>query len=189
MFRVIGQSNGIRSDWREIDSNIWDFGPFDFTIEWIQKQTAPNAPIFNVGITGYPYMTIGCSIGHTGTTQGSDGLLTVTINGASNTVNIGPALNVWAHIVLERMGNHINIYNNGSRKAVIPLRDYEIISNSKYPLYICTYNRLSTHTEQFSGLLINFRITKAAMYGQDFTPISSPLVRDIYGLTTLLLSA
>jgi hypothetical protein len=173
MYNFSPTNNNIRVDLKYEDPNIWNFGTGDFTIEWYQRQTAQTATIFNVGIVDYPYVSIGCSITHADEVQGSNGLLTTTINGVSTEVNIGAAKDTWIHIAIVRHNGMLTIYGNGvANPSVANIAD---ISNTLHPLYIGTYNRLTPYTQQFTGYLSSFRIAKSAIYTAAFTPHTGTL--------------
>lgn len=170
------QFDGLPDKLQVPDSNDWNPGALDFTIE------------------GWYYLTASGSFYYLWGTGGSDGnedfalrvnttnTITAYLRNSSGTV-VGLAStntvvnNVWNHIALERYNNVIKIYLNGVAES----NTYDASSwtgyNSETGFSVGAFGNY-TSAGFWNGYIADFRFVKgAAVYQGNFTPPTAPLTQ------------
>jgi len=157
------------------NTNEFDFGTGDFTIEWYQYQTDNNSypRIFQVG--KYPNISIGISI------EGND-LLYWTNNTYAVAAGLPPSSykNTWAHFAICRANGLTTIYMNGTS-----LFSTNVINNFNGTNDLTIGNESTpSNGAAFGGYITYFTWVKGvALYTADFTrPTNYPTLTSNYVL-------
>lgn len=168
--------DGVASYLNVSDSDDWDFGTDDFTIDfWVNFN---NLSKFNYLLTnwdatgfngwGYRYSNDGEIYFY-----GSDG-------GTPNVITSGASLSegVWTHVALVRSGTNLNIYINGLSKGSSSSADSVQASSSELKIGI-SYNGAASPLD---GYIDELRITKGiARWTGNFTVPDFPYGYYLYG--------
>lgn len=143
------------------NSDEFDFGTGDFTIEWYQYQTDNNpfTRIFQVGSYSNENITIGVSI------EGGIFIYWAN-NGVESTIPISGYKNEWVHFAICRSSGVTNIFMNGnSIYSIEDTNDFNgdddlVIGNETIP----------SNDTSFGGYLAYFTWVKGvALYTSNFT--------------------
>jgi hypothetical protein len=145
----------------------------DFTIEaWVRPTAETNYDLAMIFDNRSGAGTSGVALW-----QGADGLWVAygSANGnalqpvAASTTPV--ALNAWTHIAAVRSGNSIFLYVNGVQDGVADASGCDFTGDS---LYIGTAADSPGFTRNFAGYIDGLRITKAALYCDEFAPPTAP---------------
>ena len=157
------------------NTNEFDFGTGDFTIEWYQYQTDTNSfpRIFQVG--NYPTVSIGVSI--------EGGNFYYWANNSPNLVKTIPASsykNQWVHFAICRLNGVTNVFMNGT--SIFSMNDINNF-NGANDLIISNESERSSGAA-FGGYITYFTWVKGvALYTTDFTVSNDyPTLTDDYVL-------
>ena len=143
------------------NTNEFDFGTGDFTIEWYQYQTDSNSfpRIFQVG--NYPTTTIGVSI--------EGGTFYYWSNNSANIVkNLDSSeyKNIWVHFAISRSSGTTQVFMNGT--SIFSMSDTNDLNGSN-DLVIGNESSVSIDAA-FGGYITYFTWVKGvALYTSDFT--------------------
>ena len=160
------------------DSNDFDFGSGNFTIEYFQRPTAVPKHIITRDMADYPAFLIGSSNGFWATSAaGSFNMMGGLAMGT-------PTLNVWQHDAIVREGNTFTTYRDGTRTATSTASGS--LLDRAGDLNIGYEDANGTHNN-FLGYMDEVRFSKgiARYSGASYTVPTAQFVTDAY--TTLLL--
>ena len=172
------------------NTNEFDFGTGDFTIEWYQYQTDNNPfpRIFQVGNYADEEISIGVSI-ELGTSEqlGEGGTFYYWTNGNNNSVKFltsSSYKNQWVHFAICRASGVTNVYMNGT--SIFSMNDTNNF-NGRHDLTISNESAPANNSA-FGGYITYFTWVKGvALYNGNFTvPTNSPTLTNNY---VLLLTA
>lgn len=155
------------------DSNDWDFGTGDFTVELWARFTSSSS-IMTL-ICNYLNSSTGWSL-----QRRSDNNNLVFGNGDTHILAKAwtPTSGVWYHIAICRQGTNLRAFIDGVQLGTT-VTNSSNITGSTNPLVVGSLY-LSSYIQNFNGYLDDIRITKAARYTSNFTPPASQLSRYIY---------
>ena len=161
------------------NTDAFDFGTGDFTIEWYQYQTDNNSfpRIFQVG--NYPSTSIGVSIEGGNFYYWTNGSLNLVKTLASSDYK-----NVWVHFAISRSSGVTRVFMNGT--SIFSMNDANNF-NGVNDLIISNESTISNNAA-FGGYITYFSWVKGvALYTNNFTiPNNYPTLTDNY---VLLLTA
>jgi hypothetical protein len=147
------------------DSNIFNFGTTDFTIEaWIY----PTALSGYQQIAGATYSASGAALYLNGTT------LTLYTTGAQATLNKTPdgsiLQNAWQHVAAVRASGILKLYINGIERSSVAYTTNLTTTDAEIG------RRTGINSEFYFGYISNLRVVKGtAVYTSAFTPSTVPL--------------
>jgi hypothetical protein len=156
------------------DSDDWNFGSGDFTVEfWIRRGATDirHTPIYQCDSGGTAAST------SFGATIFADNIMHFRICSGSNlydAVSTGTILSdIWYHIAGVRDGNTLRLFINGTQDGSVDVTGVTA-NNSTYPLVIGKTGQYDG-SQQFRGFMDEIRIVKGeALYTTNFTPPSEP---------------
>lgn len=162
-------------DFLEIaDSEDWNFGSGDFTIDfWINPTDLTelfrplSQTVHNSTDEGWNILISG-TLRFTWSTDGADEYMITS-------GSMGLAVGQWSHVAIVRNGNTLTIYCDGVQKGSGTITGS--IYNCSQPLLIGVFQQTTpgNYTGYFNGYLDNIRVTKGtALWTADFQPPGPP---------------
>lgn len=149
------------------DSNDWDFGTSDFTVETWVRFNAFSTTVTMIG--NY----LGASLGWTFQRRDTNALVFAHGDSFMITRPWSPSNGVWYHVAACRQGTNLRLFVDGVQQGAVQT-DSTNVSGSTNPLILGAL-QLSGFLQYLNGWLDDVRITKAARYTANFTPPSMEL--------------
>jgi hypothetical protein len=173
------------------DSDDWNFGAGDFTIDsWVRFDTLPSSGSYmmifsqeHVSTTNVQYLALENTGGFYRWKVTSQD--TATSNEIVYSENTTISAGIWYHIALVKNGSLVKIYQNGTLLGTGSTYANDI-GNFDSGLYIGAYKTGGGQTYYFDGYLDEFRVSKGiARWTSNFIPPSSPVDADNDGYTVV----
>ncbi|MFH0790210.1 MAG: LamG-like jellyroll fold domain-containing protein [Candidatus Omnitrophota bacterium] len=169
------------------DSDDWDFGAGDFTIDCWVRPTSVTAGDFLIGNADYSERSDGWLIGTDGGVGDGGRIAFYAMYSGGWKVSCigvhGMSVNTWHHIAVVRNGTSVKIYVDGIQKA--NSIDNPVTSITKTSGNLQIGQSPSGNAYAFNGWLDEFRITKGiARWTAPFTP---PTQQDSFSLNQQIL--
>jgi len=169
------------NDYLEISSAAaLDLGTGNFTIEgWINPDNLD--VVFCSGGSGTGERFDFCYVNSTG--------IRFFVNSSSGSVDIDfpdVVLGQWTHVAIVRDGNDVEVFYNGVSQGSTTTGGFSMTGiATRFLVGARGWQGVTQETTQ--GYISNFRITDAALYTSDFTPITTPLTTSVSSGTVQLL--
>ena len=152
------------------DSNDWNFGSGDFTIDcWIRINVVKNEVVFSHTVTGAANCKMKLLI--------SANLLRFVVFDLSDNIIVNftndfiPSVNVWYHLAVVRNGSTWTIYIDGVGGT--PATSSETLPDYTDNFIIGSMLESGSSLNDFDGWIEEFRISNVARWTVNFTPPSS----------------
>jgi hypothetical protein len=150
-------------------STAFNYGTGNFTIEtWIYP-TANNTTRI---IWKHSNSTYFCTI--------NGGQLYYVPGNGSYAIAAAPTLNAWNHVAVVRNNNQTRVFLNGVAYAPI----FDAVNLGTVSPVLGNYQPSGSGSNQFLGSITNFRISKQALYTENFIPSRTPFTRTSQGSST-----